>query len=56
MHLLKKAQITYLKVDEAFIEILSKYANFVDIFSLKLVIELSEHIRINDHTIKLVNN
>ncbi len=40
-------------MDEAFSEVLSKYADFVDIFSSKLVIELLEYMGIHNHTIKL---
>ena len=32
MYLSKRAQIAYLKIDKAFTKILSKYANFADIF------------------------
>ncbi len=52
----KKAQIAHLKIDEAFIEVFSKYADFADIFLLKLVIELLKHININDPTIELIDN
>ena len=56
MHPLRKAQIAHLKADEAFTKIPSEYADFADIFSPKLVVELSEHIGINDHAIELVND
>ncbi len=52
----RKAQIAHLKADEAPTEVPSKYENFVDVFSPKLAIELSEHIGINDHAIELVIN
>ncbi len=45
-----------MKVDEAFIKVFSKYADFIDVFSPKLAIELSEHMRINDHAIELVDD
>ena len=45
-----------MKVDEAPIKISSKYADFIYIFSSKLAAKLSEHIRINDHAIKLLND
>ncbi len=56
VHPLRKAQISYLKVDETSIEVSSKYADFADVFSLKLVTKLPELTRINDHTIELVND
>ncbi len=56
MHLLRKAQIAYLKADEASFKVSNKYANFADIFFLKLVAELPEHTRINDYTIELVDD
>lgn len=34
----------------------AKYADFVDIFSLKLVFEFFEHIKINNHAINLVDS
>ena len=33
-----------------------KHANFVDIFLIKLAAELQEHRKINNHTIKFVND
>ena len=56
MYPLKKAQIAYLKVDEALIKVFNKYANFANVFSLKLVIKLLKYIRINNNTIKLVKD
>lgn len=47
--------IASLKVDEALIAILSKYIDFIDVFSSNLVAKLSEYTRINNHTIKLIN-
>lgn len=52
----KKTPIAYLKVDEAPFKVSSKYADFTDIFSLKLAVELPKYIRINNHTIELVDN
>ena len=40
MYPLKKAQIAYLKVENAFIKVPSKYANFAYVFLIKLVIKL----------------
>ena len=45
-----------MKADEAFFEVFSKYANFIDVFSPKLTVELLEYIKINNHAIKLVDN
>ncbi len=56
VHPLKKAQIPYLKVDKASSKVSSKYADFVDVFSPKLALELPEHTGINNHAIKLVND
>ncbi len=56
MHPSKKAQIAHLKVDETPSEMLGKYVDFADVFSPKLVAELPEHIGINDHTTKLVDD
>ena len=56
MHPLKKASIAHLKVDKALIQVFSKYADFIDIFLLKLVAKLLKYIKINNHIIKLVNN
>ena len=53
---LKKAQIAYLKADEAFIKVLSKYADFTDIFLPKLTKEFFKHMGINNHTIELVDD
>lgn len=33
-----------------------EYSNFVDVFCLKLVAEFPEHIKINNHTINLMNS
>ena len=56
IHLSKKAQIAHLKADKASIKIFSKYANYAEIFLLKLAIKFSKHIKINNHTIELLNN
>ena len=56
VHSLKKAQIAHLKVDKTPTKVPSKYADFADIFSLKLAGKLPEYIKINNHTIKLVDN
>ncbi len=56
MHPLRIVQIAYLKADEASTKVSNEYADFADIFSPKLVAKLSEHIRINNHIIKLVDD
>ena len=52
----KKAQIAYLKADEAFIKIPSEYADFADVFSPKLAIKLFKYTRMNNHAIELVDD
>ena len=52
VHPSKKVQVAYFKVDEAFIEVPNKYADFVNIFSLKLAAKLLKHTEINDHAIE----
>lgn len=56
VHPSKRAQIAYFKVDEVSVKILSKYADFVDVFLRKLAIRFPKHTRIHDHAIKLVDN
>ena len=56
VHPLKKAQIAQMKANKASSKVPSEYANFADVFSPKLAAELSEHTRINDHAIELVDN
>ena len=56
MYLSKKAQIVHLKTDEASTKVPSKYANFADVFLLKLAIKFLEHPRINNHAIELLDN
>ena len=56
MHPSKRAQIAHLKADEAPTKVLSEFADFADVFSLKLAVELSKHTRINNHVIELVDN
>ena len=56
IYLSKKAPIAHLKANKALVKVSSKYANFVNIFSLKLAVELLEYTGINNHAIKLDNN
>ena len=53
VHLSRRPQIAHLKANEAFFEVPSKYADFVDVFFLKLAAKLSEHGRINNHDMEL---
>ena len=55
VHLSRKAQIAYLKVDKAATEIPNEYADFADVFSSKLAAELLEH-GISNHVIELIDN
>ena len=56
MYSLRKAQIAHLKVDETLTKVSSEYADFANVFSLKLTAELLKHIRINNHTIELIDD
>ncbi len=56
MHPSRRAQIAHLKADEAPTKVLSKYADFADVFSPKLAAKLPEHIGINNHAIKFVDD
>ncbi len=56
MHPLKRAQIAYMKIDEAASKVPSKYTDFVNVFSPKLTAELLEYTEFNDHVIKLVDD
>ena len=56
IHPFKRAKITHLKVDKAPTKVFSKYGDFANIFLLKLVIELFEYTKINNHAIELVDN
>ena len=51
-----RAQIAALVANEAPTSISIEYSDFADVFFPEQASELSEHTRINDHTIKLVNN
>ncbi len=56
MHPLQRAQIAHLKANKTLIEISNKYADFVNVFSSKLVVKLSKHMGINNHAIEFVND
>ena len=53
IHPAHAAQITVLKQDEAPIKVPPKYTDYAEVFSLDLVMELSENTGINKHAIKL---
>ena len=53
MHLLQVTQITSLKQNDASTKVPSKYADYADIFSFDLVMELRKNTGINKHAIKL---
>lgn len=52
----RQAQIVFLKMEGASTTIPNKYANFADIFLPDLAPKLSEHTRINNYTIDLINS
>ena len=56
MHSSKRAQIAYLKADEAPTKVLSENADFADVFSQKLTAKLLKYAEINYHAIKFVND
>ena len=53
IHLSQAAQILALIQDKAPTKVLSKYANYADVFSFDLAIELLENTGINEHAIEL---
>ncbi len=56
MHPSRRAQIAHLKADEVFSKVSSEYADFANVFLLKLATELLEYTGINDHTIELLDD
>ncbi len=54
IHLLRAAQIAALQWDKAPTKIPAKYADYADVFSSNLAMELFENIGINEHAIKLI--
>ena len=56
VHPFRRPQISGLITEEASTRIPDKYADFADIFSPDLAAKLPENIRINNHTIKLVDS
>ena len=56
IHPSHKAQIAILIVNKASILIFTKHFDFANVFSSKLALKLPEHNKINDCTIKLLND
>ena len=56
MHPSKRAQIVYLKVDEAPTKVPSKYADFAKILLSKLAVELSEYTKVDNPVNELVDD
>lgn len=56
VHPSRRAQIVYLKTDEAPIKVPSKYTDFANVFSSKLVVKLPEYTEIYNHAIELVDD
>ena len=54
VHPSRRPQIAGLIAEEAPTKVPVKYADFVDVFSPDLASELSDHTKINDHSIELV--
>ena len=53
IHLSREAQILALIQDEAPTEVSSEYANYADVFSFDLAMELPKNTSINKHAIEL---
>ena len=56
IHPTRVAQIAVLKQDEALIKVLPKYADYTDVFSFDLTMELPKNTGINKHAIELQNS
>lgn len=56
VHLSHRAQMALLKANEASSAMLSKYADFIDVFFLDLVTELLEYTKINNNVIMMVDD
>lgn len=53
IHLERKAQIAFLKAEEAPVSVPAKYLNFANVFSEKLTVVLLEYTKINTYAIDL---
>lgn len=56
MYFFRRAEIALLKINETSTTIFPEYFNFANVFSPKLETELSEHTKINNHVIDLVDS
>lgn len=56
IHPFSRVQIALLIQDNIFITVLSKYADFANIFSFNLITKFPKHIKIKDHLINLVED
>lgn len=56
IHLVCKAQLAFLLTNNISIAIFFKYVDFADVSFLKFAAKLSEHTRINNHLINLVDD
>ena len=54
VYLFCNSQIVFLKVDEIFTSVLSKYAHFADVFSKDLAAKLFKYTKNNNYTINLI--
>ncbi len=52
----RRALIAHFKANKVLTKVLSKYANFADVFLSKFAADLSKYTEINDHAIALVND
>ncbi len=55
IHLARVAQIVVLQADNVSSKVLAKYSDYVDVFFLELVIELSKNTSMNEYAIELIN-
>lgn len=56
IYLFCKAQIAFLKADEIFNFIASKFVDFIDVFFKNLVAKLLEYIKIDNYALKLIKS
>lgn len=54
MHSLKRAEIAYMKANEASTKVSGKHVDIIEFFFPKLVVELHEHPKINNYIIKFL--
>lgn len=56
IHLFSKAQLVSFLINNTFIVVFSKYADFANIFSLRFTAKLSKHTKITNYLIDLVDD